>query len=903
MESTAVDQLNSKSTQLWSRPAEEIIQSLGVEPDSGLSSQQVQRLRQQYGYNQLKEHSRKSAWLILADQFKSLIVGLLAAASLLAFIYGEIIEAWAILVVILINAAIGFFTELKASRSMEALYKLGRVKTKVRRNGEVREIDATEIVPGDIILIEGGDVITADMRVLESSRLQCDESALTGESLPVDKQVEPVTAETELAERSSMLYKGTAVVRGSGEGLVTATGMETELGQISSLVEEAEEERTPLEVRLDRLGHKLIWLTLLITALVAVSGIIAGKDIFLMIETGIALAVAAIPEGLPIVATISLAKGMHVMARRNALINRLSSVETLGATNVIFTDKTGTLTENRMQVTYLSIPSGDYEIDRENGTANFSRNGNGVGRPLEDAQLKLALQAGVFCNNATFAKDTEGKTTGDPLEIALLEAAHEAGIEKQKLLEEHPEEREEAFDPDVAMMATWNRFGDAYRVSVKGAPGKVLERCRSVLTDGEEVTSLTDEAREQWLNKNNELAANGLRMIALAYRKSESTGGDPYKNLTFIGLVALLDPPRSDVRQAIEECKNAGIRVVMVTGDQPETARYIGESVGIQVDSEAKVIRGSELSKMNIDDDSSDVGDLDNISIFARISPKQKLDLINLYQKNKFVVAMTGDGVNDAPALKKADIGIAMGQRGTQVAREAADMVLTDDAFSTIVAAVEQGRVIFSNIRRFVFYLMSCNLSEILVVGLATIAGFMLPILPLQILFLNLVTDVFPALALGVGEGGKWVMKQSPRSSGESILEFRHWSSIAGYGFTITVVVLAALWMAIDWLGMSPRDAVTISFLTLAFSQLWHVFNVRSYVSGLWDNSVIRNPWVWGALLLCVILILLAVYVPILATVLQITSPGMYGWILILAMSVIPVVAGQLYRLVAKSLS
>lgn len=875
---------------------------MGVDPESGLSSQQVQRLRQQYGHNQLREHSRKSVWVILADQFKSLIVALLAAASLLAFIYGEIIEAWAILVVILINAAIGFFTELKASRSMEALYKMGRVKTKVRRNGEVREIDATEIVPGDIILIEGGDVITADMRVIESSRLQCDESALTGESLPVDKQVEPVPAETELAERSSMLYKGTAVVRGSGEGLVTATGMETELGQISSLVEEAEEERTPLEVRLDRLGHKLIWLTLLITALVAVSGILAGKDIFLMIETGIALAVAAIPEGLPIVATISLAKGMHVMARRNALINRLSSVETLGATNVIFTDKTGTLTENRMQVTNISIPSGDYEINREDGTAKFSRNGNPLDQPLEDKQLKLGLQTGVFCNNATFAKETEGKTTGDPLEIALLEAAYEAGIEKQKLLEEHPEDREEAFDPDVAMMATWNRFGDTYRVSVKGAPGKVLERCSSVLANGKE-TSLTDEARDRWLDKNNELAANGLRMIALAYRKTESTDGEPYEDLTFIGLIALLDPPRSDVRQAIEECKSAGIRVVMVTGDQPETARYIGESVGIGVDSASKVIRGSELSKMNIDDESSGVGDLDNISIFARISPKQKLDLINLYQQNKFVVAMTGDGVNDAPALKKADIGIAMGQRGTQVAREASDMVLTDDAFSTIVAAVEQGRVIFSNIRRFVFYLMSCNLSEILVVGLATIAGFMLPILPLQILFLNLVTDVFPALALGVGEGGKWVMRQPPRSSGESVLEFRHWSSIAGYGLTITAVVLTALWMAIEWLAMTPREAITVSFLTLAFSQLWHVFNVRSYVSGLWDNSVIRNPWVWRALVLCVLLILLAVYVPILATVLQITHPGMYGWVLILVMSVVPVVAGQFYRVAANFLS
>jgi len=902
LESTAVDQLNTESTQLWGQPAKELIQSLGVDPESGLSSQQVQRLRQQYGHNQLREHSRKSVWVILADQFKSLIVALLAAASLLAFIYGEIIEAWAILVVILINAAIGFFTELKASRSMEALYKMGRVKTKVRRNGEVREIDATEIVPGDIILIEGGDVITADMRVIESSRLQCDESALTGESLPVDKQVKPVPAETELAERSSMLYKGTAVVRGSGEGLVTATGMETELGQISSLVEEAEEERTPLEVRLDRLGHKLIWLTLLITALVAVSGILAGKDIFLMIETGIALAVAAIPEGLPIVATISLAKGMHVMARRNALINRLSSVETLGATNVIFTDKTGTLTENRMQVTNISIPSGDYEINREDGTAKFSRNGNPLDQPLEDKQLKLGLQTGVFCNNATFAKETEGKTTGDPLEIALLEAAYEAGIEKQKLLEEHPEDREEAFDPDVAMMATWNRFGDTYRVSVKGAPGKVLERCSSVLANGEE-TSLTDEARDRWLDKNNELAANGLRMIALAYRKTESTDGEPYEDLTFIGLIALLDPPRSDVRQAIEECKSAGIRVVMVTGDQPETARYIGESVGIGVDSASKVIRGSELSKMNIDDESSGVGDLDNISIFARISPKQKLDLINLYQQNKFVVAMTGDGVNDAPALKKADIGIAMGQRGTQVAREASDMVLTDDAFSTIVAAVEQGRVIFSNIRRFVFYLMSCNLSEILVVGLATIAGFMLPILPLQILFLNLVTDVFPALALGVGEGGKWVMRQPPRSSGESVLEFRHWSSIAGYGLTITAVVLTALWMAIEWLAMTPREAITVSFLTLAFSQLWHVFNVRSYVSGLWDNSVIRNPWVWRALVLCVLLILLAVYVPILATVLQITHPGMYGWVLILVMSVVPVVAGQFYRVAANFLS
>lgn len=874
----------------WAQPWEAILQDLSVSANKGLSLDEVRRRRRRYGPNRLRETKRKGTWLIFARQFKSLIVLLLSLAAGLSFVFGEVVEGLAILAVILINAAIGFGTELKAIRSMEALRRLGAVRSRVRRAGELREVAAAALVPGDVVVLEGGDIVTADLRLISASKLQTDESALTGESFPVGKKVEPLEENAPLAERGNMLFKGTAVTRGSAEAVVVASGMHTELGHISSLVEEAEEESTPLEKRLDQLGHRLIGITLAIVVLVATGGILAGKEIFLMIETSIALAVAAIPEGLPIVATIALARGMRRMARRNALVNRLSAVETLGATNLICTDKTGTLTENLMTVTRIAKHSGEVEVveGTKEKDLSFKKDGEFID-PVRDKVLREMLEIGTLCNNASLKGE---KGVGDPLEVALLLAGAKAGLNRNQLVEKTPEVREEAFDSDLKMMATFHREDGGCRVAVKGAPEPVLEVCSFMQTEGGQ-REMSGQDRQGWEARNDQMAKEGLRILALATKRVDAVDAKPYQDLIFLGLVGMQDPPREDVRQAIEKCHQAGVRVVMVTGDQPVTAGNIAQAVGLVDVAEPKIVHGRDL-KSPAELNAEEKNRVLSASIFARVSPKQKLDLIEIHQKNGAIVAMTGDGVNDAPALKKADIGVAMGRRGTQVAREAADMVLKDDAFSTIVAAVREGRVIFNNIRKFVLYLISCNVSEIMAVSLASMANAPLPILPLQILFLNLVTDVFPALALGVGEGDPDVMKHLSRKAQEPILTRRHWLSIGGYGLAITISVLGALALALAWLNMSPRQAVTISFLTLAFAQLWHVFNMRDRGSPLFRNEITTNPFIWCALGLCAGLLLIAVYLPGLSDVLKLVNPGKKGWILVAIMSLIPWIMGQI---------
>jgi Ca2+-transporting ATPase len=667
--------------------------------------------------------------------------------------------------------------------------------------------------------------------------------------------------------------------------------METEVGKIATMVSEAEEEATPLEERLDGLARRLIWAVFAVAAVIAAAGILNGKETVLMVETAIALAVAAIPEGLPIVATIALARGMWRMARRNALINRLSAVETLGATTVICTDKTGTLTENRLTVTKIVLDSG--EISLEGGGARDRLDADA------NALLGELLLASVLCNNASLPRNGGDAGTedavGDPLEIALLTAAAKAGMHREDYFDRMPETREEAFDSDTKLMATFNRDGGDFRVSVKGAPEVVIARCSGIAT-GQIPRLMTERDREHWLGENERLAAAGLRVIAFATKTVDDESAEAYTRLNFLGLVGMADPPRADVRHAIESCRAAGIRVIMVTGDQAVTARTIGRAVGLVESDGAAVVNGADLGSP----ESLGATEREHraaASLFARVSPEQKLDLIALHQDAGEVVAMTGDGVNDAPALKKADIGIAMGMRGTQVAREAAPMVLKDDAFATIVAAIEQGRIIFENIRKAILYLLSCNVSEVMIVALAAAVNAPLPILPLQILFLNLVTDVFPALALSVGEGEPGIMRRPPRDPHEPVLTRRHWGAIAVYGFTMTVAVLGSFAVALTVLDMELRRGVTVSFLTLAFTQLWHVFNMRSRGSHIMRNSVMRNGFVWGALVFCAGLLFAAVYVPVLSTVLKLAAPGPSGWALVFGMSLVPLIAGQLSKL------
>lgn len=876
---------------------DEVLRGLDVRPENGLSRGDVRRRRKRYGPNRLREAKRKSVWAILFDQFKSLIVVFLFAAVAVSLVAGDHLEALAIGAVILVNGLIGFVSELQAVRSMEALRRLGSVPATVRREGDVKRIPAERLVPGDIVLVEGGDVVTADLRLIEESKLQADEAALTGESIPVDKTLETLASDTLLPERTNMLFKGTAVSRGAGAGVVVATGMQTELGTISALVDESfDTGKTPLEKRLDHLGNNLIWLTLLITAIVAATGILAGRDTLVVLKTSIALAVAAIPEGLPIVATLALARGMWRMARRNALINRLAAVETLGATDIICTDKTGTLTEGQMTVRTIVTAGGRTTVTGGASTdvGSFERDGKTIDLAKHPASLAL-LEVGVLCSDASWdpAKGERG-AIGDPVEVALLVAGSKAGMEKNALLARTPEEREVAFDPDVKMMATYHRTEEGLRVAVKGAPETILA-ASSALLSGDNVTKLDERDREVWLERNASLAASGLRVLAFAQKTVADSGAEPYEDLHFLGFVGMVDPPRLDVRGAIADCLEAGVRVVMMTGDQVPTARYVGREVGLLAESDEAVLEGRELAPPEELDEKAEEKVL-RTTTFARVTPKQKLDLVRLCQSHGHIVAMTGDGVNDAPALKQADIGIAMGKRGTQVAREASDMILGDDAFSTIVTAVEQGRVIFGNIRTFVRYLISCNVSEILVVFLATIANAPLPILPLQILFLNLVTDVFPALALGLGEGDRLVMQDPPRSPSEPLLTRSHWLGIGAYGVLIAASVLGALAAALFYLNLSESEAVTISFLTLAMAQLWHVFNMRARGTSLVRNAIVRNPFVWGALLLCTFLILSAVYMPGLNIVLATTDPGVSGWLLALGMSFVPLVVGQAAR-------
>ncbi|MFT5467045.1 MAG: Ca2+-transporting ATPase [Verrucomicrobiales bacterium] len=863
----------------WSIGSQQLLAELNPSGATGLSPAEVLRRRVQFGTNALIQSETRSLLGIIAAQFRSILVLLLAVASGLSFAFGDIVEGFAIIAVVLINALIGFWTEFRAARSMDALRSLTNVHVTVRRAGKLSRIPAKELVPGDIVIFEGGDVVTADMRVTQASRLQANESSFTGESAPVAKSTESVPTDTILAERTGMLWKGTSITRGSGEAVVVSTGMGTELGKISEMVEAAEDEITPLEKRLDRLAHRLIWATLAVVILTGLAGVLTGKDLYLMMQTSIALAVAAIPEGLPIVATIALARGMWRMAKQNALINRLSAVETLGVTSVICTDKTGTLTENQMTLVHLSLEGEEVDLQ-----AADIRHGAG--------RIADALEIGVLCNNASLDGESG---VGDPLEIALLSAGAEAGIDKAKAEANHPRRSEEAFDSDVKMMATFHGSEDGHLlVAVKGAAEQLLAASDQLETaDG--AIPMTDEAREQWLRHNAKLAETGLRVLGLAKRSAETETADPYHNLIFLGLAGFVDPERGDVREAIAQCVHAGIRVIMVTGDQAPTARFVGLKVGLTDDPEAEVIMGSDFKP--IAELSGEERDrLTSAGMFARVSPRQKLDLIELHQRRGEVVAMTGDGVNDAPALKEADIGVAMGKRGTEVAREAADMVLKDDAFSTIVSAVRQGRVIFANIRKFVIYLMSCNLAEILVVGFAAAGAMPIPLLPLQILFLNMVTDVFPALALGASEGHGEVMNEKPRDGREPILCREHWIQIVSFAALIAISTLAVFGFALGPLGLSAEQAMTHAFLVLAIAQLLHVFNLRDPAEGVFRNQLSRNRYIWIALALCAAILAAAVFVPPFAAVLHLHPPNAAGWLAIALGSIAPLFIGQLTK-------
>ncbi|NIV17724.1 MAG: HAD-IC family P-type ATPase [Woeseiaceae bacterium] len=873
----------------WSATVDAVLHQLEVDPEQGLGDDQAAARRAVFGRNQLRVTRKRHVISILKDQFTGIVTLLLVVACGLALAFSEVPEAVAILAVIVVNAAIGFFTEWRAIRSMEALKQFARFSCVVLRGGVVRRTAAENLVPGDIVFLEAGDVVPADLRLIEAVKLTTNESTLTGESLPVHKLTNALDEQAVMFERFNTAFKGTAVTRGTGRGVVTATGLNTEFGKIFEEVSEAHAVRTPLEKRLDVLGEWLAWAVIVIGVLLAAIGIMTGRDVQVAIQVAIALAVAAIPEGLPIVATIALARGMWRMAKRNALITKLSAVETLGATSVILTDKTGTLTENRMAVTTALLPDGEISLAD-------------AADPTSTRLLDEMLATAALCNGAALTRHDYRlqSAAGDPTEIALLEAAASRNIWREDLLAAKPELREDPFDPDKKRMATVHRSKDTCEFAIKGAPEVVLSYCVAERAlDGD--AALDRRKMQDWLGRIEHLCTRGLRTLAVATKTADAAEAEPYSDLVLLGVLGLEDPPRKGIGDVIDQCREAGVLVVMVTGDHAETAKNVAAVIGVtDASAAAEQFLGGESVVRMLEEDRDE--ELLAGRVFSRVTPEQKLKLIDLYQRHGHVVAMTGDGVNDAPALKKADIGVAMGIRGTAVAKEAAEMVLQDDDFGTIVLAIGHGRAIFQNIRKFVIYLLSCNTSEVLVVSLATLAGAPLPLLPLQILFLNLVTDVFPALALGVGPGRKSLMRRKPRLAHERILDRGHWIEIGIHGVILAAVTLCAMAIGMTKLGFSLEKAVTVAFCTIALAQLWHVFNMRGNMRSVVKNEITRNPWIWVALAVCLGLILAAVWTPLLSGVLRLVDPGAAGWLLILLFSLAPLAAAPLVRQVTDSL-
>jgi P-type Ca2+ transporter type 2C len=840
---------------------------------NGLSGDEAASRLQKFGPNRLRPPTPVSALRVLSDQFKSIVVYLLFAAVLVSAVLGDWAEAAAVALVLLINTALGFTMELRARRTMDALVKMNVVRASVFRDGHLVTVDAAVLVKGDIVELTAGHHVPADSRLIHVTDFRTDEAALTGESELISKAAaveRPVN--TALADRINMIYKGTTVAQGVARAVVVATGVETELGRIGGLVAEIAEDRTPLERRLDELGRRLVWLALAIALVVAGLSALQGSPWSLVFQMGIALAVAAVPEALPAVATIALAVGLKRMASRHALVRRLSAVEALGSTTVICTDKTRTLTSGDMTVVRLRISEHDFDIK-----SSHSPDSNGERRVLH-----ALLETGARASRTQADAVGEVPTSRDPVDAAFLAAATDAGIrvavsESDQTLPTIP------FSSERQLMASFRRDGDRLLADVKGAPRRVLALSERVLTtEGEH--ALDAPARRGLMTANDDLARDGLRVLALATGPVAGATEADLGSLTFLGFAGLIDPPASGVRETIERLRAADLRTVMLTGDQRLTATTIGRELGV-LHSGDQIIDGRELDGLSREALAHKVR---HVAAFSRISPEHKLDVIRALQSAGEIVAMIGDGVNDAPALKKADVGVAMGIRGTDVAKEAAAIVLQDDRFETVAAAVEEGRVIYDNIRKFVFYLFSCNLAEVLMLLAAGVAGLPLPLLPLQILWLNIVTDTFPALALAMEPADAGVMQRTPERSEDAILSRGFVSPILFYGVLIAASALGAFLWALQ---NAPVRATTIAFMTLALAQVFHLATARGVTSLI--RPAVANPYALGATGLAIGLQVAAVYVTPLAMALVVSRPELVDWVVIIGFAAIPAVTGH----------
>ncbi|MCY0908230.1 MAG: calcium-transporting P-type ATPase, PMR1-type [Sulfobacillus thermotolerans] len=859
--------------ELWhTLTGEETLIQLRSTGDRGLNQAEADARLREIGLNAIVAADKTPWWSIFLSQFQDFMVLVLIGATIVSFLLGEVGDAITIVAIVIMNAALGFIQEYRAEKSVETLKQLTAPEAHVVRDGAVQTIRAEELVPGDVIELEAGDRIPADCRLIEVWGLKTDEAALTGESQSVRKTLAPVEdPDAPVADRRNMVYMGTAVSHGRGRAVVVQTGMQTEMGTIAHLMREAVEDQTPLQRRLEHLGKILVYLSLLIVLVVVVTGLFRGEPLYQMFLTGVSLAVAAIPEGLPAIVTIALALGVQRMIRAHAIVRRLPAVETLGCTTVICTDKTGTLTKNQMTVT--AMWAGD-KIVEPSASAT------------QDPTVRKLLTSAVLCNNAVVAPSRghdSDKAQGDPTEIALIWAAADSGLSPQDIAREYVRQGEIPFESERQRMAVLAVDRQNHKaVYVKGAPDVILPRCRFV-ERADRVIPMDRRLQQQASEVNDRMADEALRVLAIAYRpvRGDESEDQWEEDLVLLGLVGMIDPPRPEAIHAIKEAKRAGLRTVMITGDHPKTARAIGEKMGMLAPQD-EIITGPELDRLTDEELDERV---EHIRVYARVSPPHKLRVVRAWKAKGDVVAMTGDGVNDAPALKEADIGVAMGKTGTDVTKEASAMILTDDNFATIVRAIEEGRAIYDNIRKFIRYLLSCNVGEVLVMFLAAFFGLPLPLLPIQILFVNLVTDGLPAMALGVDPPNPGVMDRPPRSPNESIFARGLGTKIAFRGILIGVsTLLVFVWSMSIW-GMGLREARTMALGTLILSQLFHVFDARAEDRSFLEIGLFSNIWAVLAVASSIAMLVAIIYVPALSTLFKTDPLSAMDWLVVILAS------------------
>ena len=882
------------TTPWHAKKIEDIIRLLQSNPINGLSSEEAAKRLHLYGTNTLQSAYTQSWIKILLRQFRDVLIFILLIAAAISFAIGERGDAYTILAIVVLNAILGFVQEYKAEKALEALQKMLSPKCKVVRDGTITQIDAKYLVPGDIVVLESGDRVPADIRLIEAINLEVDESPLTGESTPVHKSTTPLPTDTPLANRTNMLWMGTTVLNGYAKGVVVATGMATEFGKIAKLTATVERKPTPLQRKLATLGKKLGAVAIGISALVAIIGYLLGKDLFEMFMTGVSLAVAVVPEGLPAVVTITLALGIKAMIKQNALLRRLDAAENLGSANVICTDKTGTLTKNEMTVRSIWLFGNEIQITG----VGYEPKGEFLkdGKPYEVSQdrlLQKLLKAALVCNHATLVrKGTSWQASGDPTEIALVVAAYKAHLSRsdEKIVGEF------SFSSERKRMSVIVQEEDKLIAYIKGAPEVLLQRAK-FYEDYEGIKPLDERKRLAFERAYTEYAKQGLRALAIGYKILNSstnlTPEEVEKDIVLLGVVGIIDPPREEVPEAIATAKSAGIEVVMITGDAPLTALAVAKEIGLEA---TRAITSTQMSALS---DEQIKEAIEEGAIFARVTPADKLRIVTILQNQNLVVAMTGDGVNDAPALKKADIGIAMGQRGTDVAKGAADLILLDDNFATIIKAVKEGRRQYDNIKKFVTYLLSSNTGEVLLILLNIVTGGPLVLLPVQILWMNLVTDGMTAVALGVEPAEKDVMQRPPRAINAPFLERRNILMILFLG---SYIAIGGLWIFHHYLATHDVAlAQTVAFTTVVILEKMNVFNFRSLRWPMYKVGFFTNPWLLLAWSVTVGLQIAAVYFPPLQKMLHTVPLGLEEWGLIFAIAIPIFLIMELYKIIEHS--